>query len=87
MTGYVGAIEKRALENTCFRQVLFTAKHTQLVVMRLQPGEDTGDEVHPDVDSSSASSGEKPSSSSTRRRNTRYATGMRSWFRQGLTTT
>jgi mannose-6-phosphate isomerase-like protein (cupin superfamily) len=50
MTGYVGAIEKQTLDNTCFRQVLFTAHHAQLVVMCLQPGEDIGDEVHPDVD-------------------------------------
>jgi mannose-6-phosphate isomerase-like protein (cupin superfamily) len=50
MTGYVGAIEKQTLDNTCFRQVLFTAQHAQLVVMCLQPGEDIGDELHPDVD-------------------------------------
>lgn len=50
MTGYVGGIEKQALENTYFRQVLFTAKHTQLVVMCLRPGEDIGDEVHSKVD-------------------------------------
>lgn len=50
MTGYLGAIEKLALENTCFRQVLFTAKHCQLVVMCLQPGEEIGDEVHATVD-------------------------------------
>ena len=50
MTGYVGAIEKQTLENTYFRQVLFTAQHAQLVVMCLRPGEDIGGEVHPDVD-------------------------------------
>jgi len=50
MTGYVGAIEKQTLENTYFRQVLFTAQHAQLVVMCLQPGEEIGDEVHPKVD-------------------------------------
>jgi mannose-6-phosphate isomerase-like protein (cupin superfamily) len=50
MTGYVGGIEKQALENVYFRQVLFTAKYTQLVVMCLRPGEDIGDEVHSDVD-------------------------------------
>jgi mannose-6-phosphate isomerase-like protein (cupin superfamily) len=50
MTGYVGAIEKQTLDNTCFRQVLFTAHHAQLVVMCLRPGEDIGNEVHPDVD-------------------------------------
>jgi mannose-6-phosphate isomerase-like protein (cupin superfamily) len=50
MTGYVGPIEELALRNTYFRQVLFTAKHAQLVVMCLQPGEEIGDEVHNDVD-------------------------------------
>ncbi|MCL4560490.1 MAG: cupin domain-containing protein [Chloroflexi bacterium] len=50
MTGYVGPIEKQTLENNYFRQVLFTGKHTQLVVMCLQPGEEIGDEVHPNVD-------------------------------------
>src|SRR5512132_4049842 len=50
MTEYVGAIEKQTLENTYFRRVLFTAQHAQLVVMCLRPGEDIGDEVHPNVD-------------------------------------
>jgi len=50
MTEYVGSIEKQTLENTYFRQVLFTGKHTQLVVMCLGPGEEIGDEVHPNVD-------------------------------------
>ena len=50
MTEYVGAIEKLTLENTDFRHVLFTGKHSQLVLMCLRPGEEIGDEVHPDVD-------------------------------------
>jgi len=50
MTTYGGAIEKLALGNTYFRQVLFTAKHSQLVLMCLQPSEEIGDEVHPKVD-------------------------------------
>ena len=50
MTEYVGSIEKQTLDNTYFRQVLFTGKHTQLVVMCLGPGEEIGDEVHPSVD-------------------------------------
>jgi mannose-6-phosphate isomerase-like protein (cupin superfamily) len=50
MTEYVGEIEKQTLDNTNFRQVLFTAQHSQLVVMCLRPGEDIGDEVHPNVD-------------------------------------
>ena len=50
MTGYVGAIEALALKNDCFRQVLFTAEHAQLVLMSLRPGEDIGSEVHSGVD-------------------------------------
>jgi len=50
MTGYVGAIERTTLENTFFRQVLFTGAYAQLVVMALQPGEEIGNEVHGDVD-------------------------------------
>jgi hypothetical protein len=50
MIEYVGPIEKRTLDNTYFRQVLFTGKHTQLVVMCLGPGEEIGDEVHQNVD-------------------------------------
>lgn len=50
MLEYVGPIEKLTLENTYFRQVLFTGKHSQLVLMCLGPGEDIGDEVHPNVD-------------------------------------
>ena len=50
MTGYVGSIEKQTLANNYFREVLFTGKHAQLVVMCLQPGEEIGNEVHPGVD-------------------------------------
>ncbi len=50
MTGFVGSIEKLTEKNTYFRQVLFTGKYTQLVVMCLQPGEEIGNEVHPNVD-------------------------------------
>jgi len=59
MTGYVGPIETQTLTNAYFRQVLFTGKHTQLVVMCLQPGEEIGKEMHPNVDHSSASSRER----------------------------
>lgn len=44
--GYVTNIEKDTLENDNFRKVLFTAKHSQLVLMHLQPGEEIGAEVH-----------------------------------------
>jgi mannose-6-phosphate isomerase-like protein (cupin superfamily) len=50
MLEYVGPIEKQTLKNTYFRQVLYTGKHAQLVLMCLKPGEDIGDEVHPNVD-------------------------------------
>jgi len=50
MIEYVGSIEKQTLENTYFRQVVFTGPHSQLVLMCLRPGEDIGDEVHPHVD-------------------------------------
>jgi mannose-6-phosphate isomerase-like protein (cupin superfamily) len=50
MAGYVGPIEKLTLKNDYFRQVLYTGKYAQLVVMSLQPGEEIGNEVHPIVD-------------------------------------
>jgi mannose-6-phosphate isomerase-like protein (cupin superfamily) len=50
MLGFVGPIEKITLNNNYFRQVLFTGKFSQLVVMCLQPGEEIGREVHADVD-------------------------------------
>lgn len=46
MKGYVANIEKLSLENENFRQVLYTAKNSQLVVMSIKPGEDIGEEVH-----------------------------------------
>lgn len=46
MKGFIINIEKAALENTYFRKVLYTAKHCQLVLMSLKPGEDIGEETH-----------------------------------------
>ncbi|MFA5232592.1 MAG: cupin domain-containing protein [Candidatus Paceibacterota bacterium] len=46
MKGYVINIEKATVENDNFRKVLYTAKHSQLVLMNLLPGEDIGEEVH-----------------------------------------
>ncbi len=46
MKGYIADIEKATLENTDFRRVLYTAKHSQLVLMCLRPGEEIGAEVH-----------------------------------------
>jgi len=50
MTGYIGHIEEQTLKNTYFRQVIFTGKYAQLVLMCLQPGEEIGNEVHNNVD-------------------------------------
>lgn len=48
--GYKDNIEKLTLENDNFRKVLYTAPHSQLVLMSLKPGEDIGLEVHKDND-------------------------------------
>lgn len=50
MTGYIINIEKKSLQNDCFREVLFTGQHNQLVVMSLNPSEEIGMEVHEIVD-------------------------------------
>jgi mannose-6-phosphate isomerase-like protein (cupin superfamily) len=46
MKGYVANIEKASLGTENFREVLYTDKNLQLVVMSLKPGEDIGAEVH-----------------------------------------
>lgn len=43
-------IEQDTLENSDFRRVLYTGKHSQLVVMSLQPSEEIGLETHPEND-------------------------------------
>jgi len=48
--GYFASIEKLTLKNKYFREVLFTGKHLQLVVMSLKAGEEIGNEVHEKVD-------------------------------------
>ena len=50
MKGFVTNIEDDSLQNENFRKVLFTAPHSQLVVMSLKPSEEIGMEVHPDED-------------------------------------
>ena len=50
MNGYVGKIEKLTEKNKYFRQVLYTGKYAQLVLMSLLPGEEIGNEVHHTVD-------------------------------------
>ena len=50
MTGFVGNIEKETLKNNNFRKVLYSAPHSQLVLMSLKPNEEIGMEVHQDND-------------------------------------
>ena len=50
MKGYNANIEKETLENTNFRKVLYTGKHSQLVLMSLKPNEEIGMEIHADND-------------------------------------
>lgn len=50
MRGFVVDIEKLSKDNQNFRRVLYTTKRSQLVVMSLKPGEEIGEEVHPDRD-------------------------------------
>lgn len=50
MNGYFTNIEKLAVENSNFRKVLYTSKHSQLVLMSLKPGEDIGLETHNEND-------------------------------------
>jgi mannose-6-phosphate isomerase-like protein (cupin superfamily) len=46
MKGFIQNIEDIAVKNEDFRQVLYTARNCQLVVMALKPGEEIGMEVH-----------------------------------------
>ena len=46
MKGFIQNIEDIAVKNENFRQVLYTAKNCQLVVMALKPKEEIGMEVH-----------------------------------------
>jgi len=50
MKGFKSNIEKDTLGNSDFRRVLYTGKHSQLVLMNLKPGEEIGEEVHKSVD-------------------------------------
>lgn len=50
MKGFVDDIEELTEGNEDFRRVLYTAKHVQLVLMALRPGEEIGEEVHEDRD-------------------------------------
>lgn len=46
MKGFVQDIESLTVKNEDFRQVLYTARHCQLVLMALKPKEEIGAEVH-----------------------------------------
>ena len=46
MSGYSVNIEQKALEGNNFREVLYTTKRSQLVIMTLQAGEEIGMEHH-----------------------------------------
>lgn len=50
MKGFSINIEEATLENDNFRKVLYTSKHSQLVLMTLKPEEDIGMEVHEEND-------------------------------------
>jgi mannose-6-phosphate isomerase-like protein (cupin superfamily) len=50
MKGFKINIEKATAANGNFRKVLYTAPHSQLVLMNLNPKEEIGEEVHRDND-------------------------------------
>ena len=50
MKGFNGNIEELTLANSNFRQVLYTGKHAQLVLMTLRPGDEIGEEIHNEND-------------------------------------
>lgn len=50
MKGFFTNIERSTLDNNDFRRVLYTGKHTQLVLMCLKPSEEIGMETHKDND-------------------------------------
>lgn len=50
MKGFVANIQAQAMENKNFRQVIYTGKHSQLVLMSLPPNGEIGLETHPGND-------------------------------------
>jgi mannose-6-phosphate isomerase-like protein (cupin superfamily) len=50
MSGYSINLEQRTLAGDNFREVLYTTKRSQLVIMTLQPGQEIGLEKHEDHD-------------------------------------
>lgn len=50
MKGFWTNIEQATVDNSDFRRVLYTGKHSQLVLMCLPVGEEIGLETHPTTD-------------------------------------
>lgn len=50
MNGYTTHLEEETRRNRDFRRVLYTGKHSQLVLMCLRPGEEIGEETHESID-------------------------------------
>lgn len=50
MKGFKISIENATVNNDNFRKVLYTSKHSQLVLMSLKPKEEIGEETHPGTD-------------------------------------
>jgi mannose-6-phosphate isomerase-like protein (cupin superfamily) len=48
--GKIIDINQQAKDNTNFRHVLETGKHTQVVIMSIEPGSEIGEEVHEEND-------------------------------------
>lgn len=46
MSGYFVKLEEETLKNENYRKVIFTAPHSQLVLMSLKPKEEIGAEAH-----------------------------------------
>ncbi len=48
--GYSVDLESETAKNRLYRRVLYTGRHSQLVLMSLAPGEEIGEETHEDRD-------------------------------------
>lgn len=46
MKGYFVNIEDETKDNNDYRRILYTSKHSQLVVMSIEPGDEIGEEIH-----------------------------------------
>lgn len=50
MDGFIENIEEETLRNDNFREVLYTGRYSQIVLMSLNPNEEIGTEIHLDTD-------------------------------------